>query len=105
MSDITIVVSPGPAPISVTAPTNPTPPSITVATVGVQGPAGDGAGFNFTQAVAAQTWTINHNLGYTPSVTVFDTGGHEVEADVVNTSVNQTLVYFDVATAGSARLI
>jgi hypothetical protein len=30
-----------------------------------------------TQAVASATWTINHGLGYKPSVTVFDSANEE----------------------------
>lgn len=76
--------------------------------VGPEGPIGppgpNGAGFNFTQAVPSLTWTINHNLGYYPSVELFSVGGLEIDADVQHVSVNQTVVTFLIATAGSARL-
>jgi len=64
----------------------------------------EGAGYVFTQATAASTWTINHNLGHVPSVEVFDSGSQEIEADVTHPSVNQTVILFTVPTAGFARL-
>lgn len=88
-------------PVQVTLPTVVT----TVVTVGQQGPAGTpGAGYVHTQAVAASIWTINHNLGFTPAVTVFTVGGMQMIAEVLHTSINQTLVYLASAMAGSARL-
>lgn len=57
------------------------------------------------QPVAADTWTINHNLGYKPSVEVYDAGSQEIEADVSNPTVNTTLILFTVPSAGFARLI
>lgn len=60
--------------------------------------------FEFTQSTASDTWTINHNLGFKPTVTVFSVGGMEVEADVQHTSLNQSIIYFNNPFAGSARL-
>lgn len=57
-----------------------------------------------TQAAPDTTWTINHNLGFIPSVELLTAGGVEFDAEVVHTSVNQTLVYLLTAMAGSARL-
>lgn len=55
---------------------------------------------------AASTWTINHNLGYTPTaVNVYTPGGVEVEAHVTNTSINQTVITFNIPFAGTADLI
>lgn len=58
-----------------------------------------------TQVSASTVWTINHNLGFIPSVEVLSVGNVEIEAEVVHTSVNQTIINFVQATAGSARLI
>ena len=60
--------------------------------------------FEFEQTTPATSWTINHNLGYKPSVEVFSVGSQELDADVVHTSINQTVIGFTVATAGFARL-
>jgi hypothetical protein len=80
--------------------------------IGPPGPKGDqgepginGAGYQHTQAVASATWTVNHNLGFFPGTTVYSTGGAEVEAEVLNVSVNQVLIYFAAPYAGSARCI
>lgn len=59
----------------------------------------------FEQSSPALQWTINHNLGRKPVVGVFSVGSRELEADVLHTSNNQTVVYFSVPTAGFARLI
>ena len=79
---------------------------------GIQGPSGDkgdkgdpgdGAStFEHIQAAADSTWTVNHNLGFRPSVTVLSTGGLEMLAEVLHTSLNQALVYFDTPMAGVA---
>lgn len=62
-----------------------------------------GASYVHTQSVASTTWTINHNLGFRPSIELLTVGGVEFQADVVHVSENQALVYLVVATAGSAR--
>jgi hypothetical protein len=60
--------------------------------------------FEYIQSLPSATWILNHNLGYRPSVTVFSIGFQEIDAEVVNTSVNQTVISFTVAIAGIARL-
>jgi hypothetical protein len=66
--------------------------------------AAGGAAYVHTQPVSASTWTINHNLGFKPSVELFDSGNQEIDAAVVHTSDNQVVVTFTKATAGFARL-
>jgi hypothetical protein len=58
-----------------------------------------------TQNVPATVWTINHNLGLRPAVSIIDTGGNEVEAEVSHTSTNQLVIRFAIPLAGLARLI
>ena len=60
--------------------------------------------YTHTQSSASLTWTINHNLGFNPSVEILSVGGVEIEAQVTHTSVNQTIINFVIATAGTARL-
>lgn len=73
---------------------------------GPQGPAGlGGAAYVHTQSAPATTWTINHNLGFRPSVELLDTGSQEIDGEVSHPSVNQTVVTLNPATAGLARLI
>lgn len=55
-----------------------------------------------TQDDPALVWTINHNLGFRPGVHLYSVGGREMMAEIVHTSLNQTLVYFDNSTAGTA---
>lgn len=70
---------------------------------GPPGPAG-GAGYVFTQDVAATTWTITHDLGRFPSLTLVDTAGDEMETDFRYLDANNVVVTFRAATAGTAYL-
>lgn len=72
---------------------------------GPVGPAGTANAFAFSQGAPALTWTINHNRGSNQTCTLYSVGGVEIEADVINTSVNQIIVTFAVPTAGTARLL
>jgi hypothetical protein len=60
--------------------------------------------YTFTQASAATTWTITHNLGVFPVIVVVDNTGAVIEADVVYNSNNQITVTFATAQAGKAYL-
>jgi hypothetical protein len=79
--------------------------AVSVVNSGPVGPPGQGAGFNYTQSVANTVWTINHNMGYRPSVQTFTVGGLEVVGEIHHQSTNQTVVSFNEALAGFARLI
>jgi hypothetical protein len=62
--------------------------------------------YQFTQASAATTWTITHNLGMRPLVVdLYDTNYQKIVGQVVHTSVNVCTVTFNVAVAGTARLV
>jgi len=62
--------------------------------------------FVFTQVGALISWTINHNLGRNPvAVRVLSPGGIEVIASVLNVSVNQVVVSFASAQAGSVIIL
>lgn len=75
---------------------------------GATGPAGppgaSGAGYTHTQLSPALTWTINHNLGYRPSVDVFNAGGLSVIAEIAHLSTSSCEVRFSNSQAGFARL-
>lgn len=60
--------------------------------------------YEHTQASAADTWTVVHNLGKYPSVNVKDSGGDEVEGDLTYTNVNSLVLRFSAAFAGVAYL-
>ena len=72
---------------------------------GVAGPVGPASAFFiYDQATAASEWTINHNLGFKPSVQAFDTGSQQIEGLVTHLSINTTAIVFVVPVAGFARL-
>lgn len=80
---------------------------VRVAIGGPPGPPGsDGiTPYIHNQVSASFVWTINHNLGYRPSVELFDAGSQEFDAQVSHPTVNQTVVTMTVATSGFARLL
>jgi hypothetical protein len=67
-------------------------------------PVGPEETFVFTQSTASASWTINHNLGQFPSVTVVDNAGNTVIAGVKYTNSNQVVVTFANPFAGRAYL-
>jgi hypothetical protein len=87
---------------------DPVTQAIAIVSGGPPGPPGppgpSGAGYDFDQVSPSTTWTINHNLGYRPSVQMFTVGGLEVLGEIQHVSDNQTLITFNIAVAGTARL-
>jgi hypothetical protein len=71
---------------------------------GPPGPPGvsSNASYTHTQASASDTWTINHNLGFRPSVALLSVGGREMLAEVIHTGANQAIAYFDSPISGQA---
>lgn len=67
---------------------------------------GGGSAFQFVhdQAVASAGWTITHSLGGFPNVTIVDTNGEQIEADIDYLDNNTLQVNFSTATAGKAYL-
>lgn len=63
------------------------------------------SGFSYLhrQAVAANQWTINHNLGFEPNLELRTIGGAVFDAAILHVTSNQAIVYLDVPLAGSAR--
>jgi hypothetical protein len=80
---------------------------VTITTAGPQGPAGIAGGTYYlhTQASPATTWTINHNLGFRPTVELLDSGSQEIDGEISHPTINQTVVTLNPATAGLARLL
>lgn len=61
--------------------------------------------FAFHQATPASTWTITHNLGKYPSVTVVDSAGTAINDPYVSyTNANSLALQFDAPFAGDAYL-
>lgn len=56
------------------------------------------------QDVASKTWTITHNLGKCPSVTIVTSAGEQVVADVLYKNLNVVELNFCGAFAGVAYL-
>jgi hypothetical protein len=56
----------------------------------------------YTQSVSASTWTISHNLGFFPSVSVVDNGGNLVIGDVSYITENQVSISFSASFGGKA---
>lgn len=71
--------------------------------VGIQGPGGD-AHFVHDQETPSDEWTITHNLGKNPAVTVVDSGGTEWQTAVEHISENELTVRFSAPFAGRAYL-
>ena len=63
-----------------------------------------GGNYSHTQSVSSATWTITHNLGFRPAVSVVDSGGNHVIGDVNYVSVNVLTVSFSAPFGGSAYL-
>lgn len=58
--------------------------------------------YRHVQGSAASVWNVTHNLAKRPSVTVVDSGGSEVEGDIIHISDNQTQLLFSAAFSGEA---
>lgn len=80
---------------------------VVISAAGPAGPRGAAGGeaFVFTQSTPASTWTVNHDLGFKPTVELMTAGGLEFEADIQHLSDNHFVVNMNTATAGTARCI
>lgn len=74
------------------------------AAVGSNTSSGGDKSFTHNQSAPATTWTINHNLGKNPSVSVVDSAGTQVFGSVNYVTLNQLTVHFSVAFSGTAYL-
>ena len=61
---------------------------------------GDGEHGLFQQLTPSSVWTIDHNLGRHPAVTVQDINGEEIIADVQHTSLNQIVITHNTSITG-----
>ena len=60
--------------------------------------------FHYIQATPASVWVVTHNMNGYPNVTVIDSGGSQVEGELVYNSVNQLTLTFTGAFSGNAYL-
>lgn len=58
--------------------------------------------YHHVQAVPATVWTVTHNLGRHPAVSVLDSAGSQVEVAVSHTSLNQVVLTLAYAVSGTA---
>jgi len=86
-------------------------PSVLVSSAGERGLPGapgtagpTGGVYEHTQGVANSTWSINHNLGYHPNVSVVDSAGRLVFADIEYINQNTLNVIAAGAFSGKAFL-
>lgn len=61
-------------------------------------------GYIHTQAIPSATWTVTHNLGFMPNITVVDSFERVVEGSYVYTNENTVTLTFDGAFSGKAYL-
>lgn len=75
---------------------------------GIQGPKGDkgdiGGVYTHNQSAVAPTWYVTHNLGFNPNITVVDSAGTHLEADIWYNDLNSLEVRFSVGISGKAYL-
>ena len=70
------------------------------------GPPGPpGTEFIYSQGLPQTVWTINHNMGFFPSVTIVSSAGGMVEGDITYIDSNNLTVSFAVAFSGTAYLV
>lgn len=60
--------------------------------------------YEHMQGAANNSWTITHNLGFKPNVTVIDSAGNIVEGEIAYTNTNSLTVSFQSAFSGNAYL-
>ncbi|MET8006265.1 hypothetical protein [Nonomuraea glycinis] len=72
---------------------------------GERGPAGPGGGGyqEHVQTAPAREWTISHDFGRPPAVTVMDVDGNEIDA-AVHSDEQTVIITLGPATAGRAHL-
>lgn len=66
--------------------------------------AGAGSTYTWTQAIPLEVWTIPHNLGRFPSVTVVDNLNNKIEPDIQYIDNNTVQIINGVALVGKTYL-
>lgn len=69
---------------------------------GPPGPAGEAPVYVHVQAVASDTWTIAHDLGYHPAVTVVDSSGSVVVGGLDYPDADTVIAHFSAPFGGKA---
>ena len=58
----------------------------------------------FQQDTPSDVWTINHNMGVYPSVTIVDSGGSVIIGEIDYITANQVILRFSSGFSGVAYL-
>lgn len=82
-----------------TGPTGPAPSSQDILDIVIPAVA-----YHHTQGAPSNLWTIQHNLHFLPNVTTFDSGGTQVEGNVVHINTDSLTIQFSAAISGNAVL-
>lgn len=85
------------------------PVIVELGVTGPQGPQGEGVSlaevsYIHNQPSASTTWTINHNLGFYPNITVVDSSGNVVEGSYSYPNETTIIASFSGAFSGKAYL-
>lgn len=82
--------------------------TVDIGVSGPQGPAGTidygELGYVHDQMSASTTWSINHELGFVPNITVVDSAGTVVEGSYSYPNLNTVILSFSNSFAGKAYL-
>ena len=99
------IIQPDITPVSVNV-TTPAPQAVVVnvSAVGQKGDPGPWGIYVHTQSIPGDTWTVTHNLGYRPNVTVVDSAETEVVGDLTYVNDNSLILTFIGAFSGKAYL-
>lgn len=76
-----------------------------LAEVGLQGIPGQSQSYEYIQASASETWIVNHNLGFRPSVQAFDDRDRQIFPEIWHYSINQTRLIFNWPQTGFVRFV
>jgi len=73
---------------------------------GPPGPPGDAASGSLfhQQSAANMVWTINHDLGFRPNVTCFESDGVQIVGDIFHIDENSLTISYSVLVSGYAVL-
>ena len=84
---------------------------VEIGTAGLQGAKGEPGDVQFEdlsyvhdQVVPSSTWTITHNLGFIPNITVVDSGGTVVEGSYNYPNSSTVVLTFNGTFSGKAYL-
>lgn len=69
----------------------------------LRGPPGPIGGYTHVQSSPSAAWTINHNLGVKPTISLYSVGGAEFDGQITHVTDNQAVVNLATAVAGFAR--